>query len=312
VRRDWLAVAACIATLLSIGELRAEDAGVAAGVDAGADAGVDAGAPSPRQPVPVEAQMGSAETLTLTPSVRATIRPPKDWTGTPDRDGSFTEQLKEIPGAQVIVARIWKPSVARPAEGGRGYGDSMELVCVQAPVSEWAPGMHLIVFERMNSIARGELGKGAAVDTFDPGPVEDTGKFFRQRFSAHGELEARGAGGEKVLVEDHPDRPHSHAKAFGMHILTVPAGSNSVIGCTLFCGELERPGQKTFQCEGPISSFSPEGDLVSEPEYTLTGRFVSGVRQSPWTIATMLLGALMLMAGAVITGRTLVEIGRGR
>lgn len=286
--------------LLTIGESRAQDAGA------------EAGSPPAQPSASAEAQVGLTETITLVPRVNATIRAPKDWPGAPDRDTSFSEQLKEIPGAQVIASRIWKPAAPRPAEGGRSYADSMQVVCVQAPVSEWAPGMHLMVFERMNAIARSQLGKGAELDSFEPGPVEDTGTFFRQRFSAHGELEVRGAGGEKVLVEDHPDRPHSHAKAFGLHILTVPAGTNTVIGCTLFCGEIERPGQKAFLCEAPINSFAPIGDLTSEPEFTLAGRLASGVRQAPWTIATMLLGVLMAMAGVVMTGRTLIEIARSK
>lgn len=283
------------------------------GVSRAQDAGPDAATSPPQAPPAlVEAQMGPAETVALTPAVNATIRAPKDWVGAPDRDASFSGQLKEIPGAQIVAARIWKPSTTRPAEGGRSYSDSMELVCVQAPVSEWAPGMHLLVFERMNSIARAELGNGAEVDSFEPGPVEDTGTYFRQRFTGHGELEVRGASGEKVLVEDHPDRPHPHAKAFGVHVLTVPAGTNAVIGCTLFCGELERPGQKVFLCEGPVASFAPVGDLKSEPEFTVLGRLVNGVRQSPWTIGTMFLGMLMSVAGLVMAGRTLMEIGRTR
>jgi len=263
----------------------------------------DAGA----APAPDATLAGALESFPLGSGASLSIRAPRDWSGRAEQNTSLAEQLAQIDGARVVFSRVWKPATVFVAPDGRSFSDAMQLVCVEADVADWAPGAHLLVFDRMNGFARAELSKGASLDTFDPGVAEDAGLLYRQRFTAHGELEPKGAKGEKLLVEDNPNRPHNHAKIHGVHVLSSYAGSRTMVGCTLSCGETERPDQSAYVCAAAASSLALQGELALEPEFTLLGRFLRGVRVAPWLLGGMIVGMVLALAGALVLGKTLLE-----
>ena len=161
------------------------------------------------------------------------------------------------------------------------------------------------MFDRMNQMARDELNKHASLDVFEPGPLHRSSTHYRQTFKAHGELGVgHGKGQVRVLTEERPDRPHNHARNLGLQLLTVPAGTQQMVACSLSCGETERPDQKTFSCDASIASLEPLGDLAAEPSVTTLGKFVVGVRRQPVSALGVLAGFAMIVAGIVLATRS--------
>jgi hypothetical protein len=273
--------------------------------DAGADAADAAHDIAPAPPV-VEPQASAAppavpETLPVASGFALRLTAPAGWTGYADSELAAAD-LSQVEGARVVVSRSWRGPRPTAHEPGRRYRDSMFLMCVQAPVTEWAPGLEQLVFEEMNQKMRDELGKYSELDAFEPAAVERTDAWFRQTFKAHGELgEGHRRGQVRQLQAEQPDRPHNHARNVGLHLLTVPAGSQDMVACSLACGETERPEQKTFLCDSVIAGLEPLGELTAEPAVTTLGRLVVGLRLRPWLGAGAGFGLLMALVGAALT-----------
>jgi hypothetical protein len=294
MRARWLWPVAVAAGLLG-GRARAAD-------DAQAEAAsIDAAA----------LQLGGLEpieTFAAANGMSVRIAAPKGWVGQAS-DASFLD-VSELPGAKVALSRAWTGPRQSEGELGRVYPDSMLLVCVQAPPSEWAPGMEELVFERMNQLVRDELGKKSSLDSFSAAPAQRRENHFRQTFQAHGELGAGHRRGEaRVLTPERADRPHNHARDTGLHILAVPVVSQQMVACTLACGETEHPDQKVFACDASVSSIELLGELSAEPEMTFAGRFVVGVRKHPVTVLGMAVGVALMLIGA---GAVVVAMLRAR
>lgn len=281
--------------------LAAQDS--AAGDDAQVEAASASDAGDLRDAVP----QGALETVPVVSGMSLRLTAPREWMSTKQIDTSFID-LSGLTGARVVLARSWVAPKPGTPETGRVYADSMLLVCVEAPAAEWAPGMEDLVFDRMNQMAREELSRHASLDNFDAAPPHHLETHYKQTFKAHGELgEGHSKGQVRELHEDRPDRPHNHARNVGAHILTVPAGTQQMVACTLSCGETERPDQKSFACDASVASFEPLGDLSSEPSVTTLGKFLVGIRRHPLSGVGIVLGLVMIVAGIALATRALMH-----
>jgi hypothetical protein len=121
----------------------------------GQDAQLESGAPSDAADLRDAIPQGALENLPVVTGMSLRISAPRDWVSTQQVDTSFVD-LSSLAGARIVLARSWAAPKPATPEPGRTYSDSMLLVCVEAPVVEWAPGMEDLVFDRMSQMTRDE------------------------------------------------------------------------------------------------------------------------------------------------------------
>jgi hypothetical protein len=249
------------------------------------DAGVE-------PPTPV---LGDEVSFEIATGVRLVLLPPFDWTGT-DASELAIPELAQVPDAEAVFKHTWKP------ERRRGQ---LTVLCATAPATEWASGMQSMVFERLNVVARSELGEGMTVATFSAGPVEDAPPLFRQSFDATGTAGGhRREGSIRVLEADPIDNNRDAVLGSGRHFLAFLAEPDRVLVCSAACVESVRWNRG--RCSGSLASLRLDGQLAPEPSASTMGRFVLGIKRRPSALLGTALGLLFALVGVLVILRGLL------
>ncbi|MDW8249586.1 MAG: hypothetical protein RMJ98_09820 [Myxococcales bacterium] len=197
----------------------------------------------------------------------------------PDSAALPQVDLTELPGSRIVLRR----GVQQTSSGLDHQGASLFAVCLQAPSTALPPHADEVAFDRMEVRIREEFTRdGAQMNLFAPGPRVELGKLQVLPFSGEATpLKAR-SGIKKYLR--------------GKNFVGFVGEPPEILVCSFACVETSTVPHTL--CGPVVESASLEGVFVPPPRPSALVRAALRVRERTVPALGLLLGALLIFAGA--------------
>jgi hypothetical protein len=227
-------------------------------------------------PVRWETTEGGAAVLALPPGAAAM---PVESLPSPDLGG--------VAGARVVLRK----GVGRGPSTAEHISDSVYAICAKGPAGQMVPGMESVVFERLNELARTELGKGGtSVDSFQASEPREDGLLTVAGYTAEARL-GPVAGGDGAT-------PRLKMRAEGKHVLGYVGEPADVLVCSIACTELS--SERSRICPALLEGARIDAAFVQAPRPSLPSRLAFAVVRRPLSAVGAVLGGLMVLLGGLV------------